>query len=275
MLLPGYYYDLTISRMDSTGAWLDAAGEDILLPHPECPVNAQAGDITNVFLYLDRNNKLRATTRKAAAQAGEYAFLQVKSTGQQGAFLDWGLDKDLLVPHKEQQEPLRVGRRYLVRVCHDQQQRLMASTRLDNYLLEENRDLRQGEQVDLIVWMFTDLGAKVIVNHLYHGLIYTDDLLPGLKRGDKLKGYVVKIRPDGKLDISLQPAGSAGVEAARTILLKQLEQQELLPLTDASPPEEIRRRLGISKKLFKKAVGGLLKEAVITLEIGGIKLKQK
>lgn len=271
MLLPGYFYKLTISRIDKTGIWLDGAGADILLPHPESPVGVEAGDKISVFLYLDRHHKVRATTRQVAAQVGEFALLQVKGIGPQGAFLDWGLDKDLLVPLKEQQEPLQVGRWYLVRICHDQQQRPMASTRLDNYLLSENRDLRQGDQIDLIVWMFTDLGAKVIVNHLYHGLIYSDDLPPGLKRGDKLNGYVAKVRPDGKLDISLQPAGTAGIDRACEILLMQLKQHELIPLTDQSPPEVIRQRLGISKKLFKKAVGNLYKQGKIALTTAGIR----
>jgi len=271
MLLPGYYYQLTIIRMTSEGAWLDAAGTEILLPQQECPDNLHKGDQLKVFLYLDRHQNFCATNRKPAAQVGEFALLTVQSTSVQGAFLDWGLTKDLFVPRSEQLEPMRVGRHYLVRICHDDQQRPIASARLDKYLREENCDLRQGDEVDLIVWLFTDLGAKVIVNHLYTGVIYPDDLLPGLKRGAKLTGYVAKIRGDGKLDISLQPAGTAGITAARTILLKQLEQQELLPLTDACPPEVIRRQLGISKKLFKKAAGALYKEGKIVLTPEGIR----
>lgn len=271
MLLPGYYYQLTITRTDMSGTWLDAGGEELLLPRRESPAESQIGDVVTVFLYLDRTHKLRATTAKATAQVGECALLQVKNIGPQGAFLDWGLDKDLLVPLKEQQEPLQVGRFYLVRIFHDQQQRPVASTRLEKYLLEENRDLRQGDQVDLIVWMFTDLGVKVIVNHLYSGLIYVDDLIPGLKRGDKLKGYVAKVRADGKLDISLQPTGTAGIDSGRELLLQKLEQQELIPLTDQSSPEAIRSQLGISKKLFKKAVGNLYKEGKITLTPEGIR----
>lgn len=271
MLLPGYYYQLTATRTTSEGIWLDAAGTEILLPRKECPDNRQRGDQLTVFLYLDRHQQLRPTSRKPPAQVGEFALLTVQNTSPQGAFLDWGLDKDLFVPHSEQLEPMQVGRHYLVRICHDDQQRPIASARLEKYLRDENCDLRQGDEVDVIVWLFTDLGAKVIVNHLYTGLIYTDDLLPGLKRGTKCKGYVAKIRDDGKLDISLQPAGTAGIDAARAILLKQLEHQEWLLLTDASPPEVIRSRLGISKKLFKKAVGALYKEGKIALTADGIR----
>jgi predicted RNA-binding protein (virulence factor B family) len=271
MLLPGYYYQLTVTRTSNEGIWLDAAGTEILLPRPECPDNQHKGDQLTVFLYLDRQQKLQATSRKPVAQVGEFALLTVQSTSTQGVFLDWGLAKDLFVPRSEQLEAMRVGRHYLVRICHDDQQRPIASARLEKYLREENCDLRQGDEVDVIVWLFTDLGAKVIVNHLYTGVIYTDDLLPGLKRGAKLKGYVAKIRDDGKLDISLQPAGTAGIDAARAILLRQLEQQALLPLTDASPPEVIRSQLGISKKLFKKAVGTLYKEGKIVLTPEGIR----
>ncbi|MBD1401198.1 S1 RNA-binding domain-containing protein [Pelovirga terrestris] len=271
MLLPGYYYQLTVIRKTHQGAWLDAAGTEILLPLKECPVNIGDGEKLTVFLYLDRHQKLCATRDKPSAQVGEFALLTVKNTTLQGAFLDWGLAKDLLLPCAEQLEPMQVGRRYLVRICHDDQQRPIASARLEKYLREENCDLSRGDEVDLIVWQFTDLGAKVIVNHLYTGVIYRDDLLPGMKRGDKRIGYVAKIRDDGKLDISLQPAGTAGIDLACTMLLKQLEQQDLLPLTDASPPEMIRSRLGISKKLFKKAVGSLYKEGKITLTPEGIR----
>ncbi|MFO7813958.1 MAG: S1-like domain-containing RNA-binding protein [Pelovirga sp.] len=270
MLLPGYYYQLTVARKTHEGTWLDAAGTDILLPLGECPANVEEGEKLTVFLYLDRHQNLCATSDKPLAQVGEFALLTVKNTTPQGAFLNWGLAKDLLVPHAEQLEPMQVGRRYLVRICHDDQQRPIASARLEKYLREENCDLSQGDEVDLIVWQFTDLGAKVIVNHLYTGVIYRDDLLPGMKRGDKRNGYVAKIRDDGKLDISLQPAGTAGIDAARNILLRHLEQQEILPLTDASPPEMIRSRLGISKKLFKKAVGSLYKEGKIVLTPEGI-----
>ncbi len=271
MLLPGYYYQLTVTHITNEGIWLDAAGREILLPRLESPPDVQVGDTRTVFLYLDRHQNLLATSRKPAAQVGEFVLLTVKNTSSQGAFLDWGLDKDLFVPRPEQLEAMQVGRHYLVRICHDDQQRPIASARLEKYLRDENCDLRQGDTVDLIVWLFTDLGAKVIVNHLYTGLIYTDDLLPGLKRGTKLTGYVTKIRDDGKLDISLQPSGTAGIDAARAILLKHLEQQELLPLTDASPPEVIRSKLGISKKLFKKATGALYKEGKITLTPKGIR----
>ncbi|MBW6509096.1 MAG: GntR family transcriptional regulator [Desulfuromonadales bacterium] len=271
MLLPGYYYQLSVTRTAGEGIWLDAAGTEILLPRQECPDNLQRGDQLTVFLYLDRNQQLRPTSRRPAAQVGEFVLLTVKNISPQGAFLDWGLAKDLFVPHPEQLEPMQVGRPYLVRICHDDQQRPIASARLEKYLRDENCDLRQGDEVDVIVWLFTDLGAKVIVNHLYTGLIYTDDLLPGLKRGTQRKGYVAKIRDDGKLDISLQPAGTAGIDAARAILLQQLAQQEWLPLTDASPPEVIRSRLGISKKLFKKAVGALYKEGKIVLTTDGIR----
>lgn len=275
MLLPGYHYNLKIVRVTAAGLWLDAAGEELLLPQQEAPTNPEAGSEIRVFLYLDRRQQLCATTKKPLLQVGEFALLQVKNRGPGGVFLDWGLEKDLFVPDPEQLEPMQVGRRYLVRACHDHENRPIASARLDKYLLQKNIDLHPADRIDLIVWMFTDLGAKVIVNHLYTGLLYRDDLLPGLKRGDHLSGYVAKIRDDGKLDISLHPPGVAGIDTARAILLDRLSRDGFLPLTDQSTPESIRNQLGISKKLFKKAVGGLFKDAVITLENDGIKLKQR
>ncbi|MFO7576681.1 MAG: S1-like domain-containing RNA-binding protein [Pelovirga sp.] len=272
MLLSGYSYDLPVVRISSEGAWLDAAGEELLLPQREVPAGLTTGATINVFLYYDRRQRLLATLTPPVAQVGEFALLQVKSRGAKGAFLNWGLEKDLFVPDQEQAEPMLVGRSYLVRICHDRENRPMASSRLDKFLLQDNRDLQPGDRVNLQIWMFTDLGAKVIVNHLYSALLYRDDLLPGLKRGDQLSGYVSRIRDDGKIDVTLQPPGAAGIEAARAVLLEHLRRQGFLPLTDQSPPEVIRSQLGLSKKLFKKALGGLYKEGKVVLEQDGIRL---
>lgn len=272
MLVPGYSYTLTAVRYDDQGIWLDAAGKELLLPRHEAPKEIRIGSEVTVFLYLDRSNQLCATTRKPLAEVGAFALLQVKSVASQGAFLDWGLDKDLFIPRTEQSEPMHSGRRYLVHICHDRDNRPIASAKLDRFLLQENRDLTAGDQVDLLIWTFTDLGAKVIINQLYSGLLYQDDLLPGLKRGDQLKGYVARVRDDGKLDVTLQPPGAAGIDAAQSILLERLRQTGFLPLTDNSPPELIRSQLGLSKKLFKKAVGGLYKEGKISLDDDGIRL---
>ncbi len=271
MLTPGSSYRLKINRIDSKGAWLDADGEEILLPKSEWLTPLSTADQVDVFIYTEQD-QLQASTRKALIQVGEFALLQVNGIGPHGAFLNWGMKKDLLVPFVEQAQPMQEGRRYLVRAYLDKEQRPIASSRLDKFLERENRDLNVGDEVDVIMWAFTDLGAKVIVNHRYEALIYQSDLTTDLRKGDVCKGYVTRIRDDGKIDISLHRAGRAGVDDAREIIMEALAETGFLPLHDQSPPELIRDRLGLSKKAFKKALGGLYKDGIVELSHQGIKL---
>ena len=271
-MLPGHHYQLTVEKVDSQGAWLDAEGESILLPRRECPKDLSSGNSLEVFIYLDRNNQLRATTREPIAEVGQFALLQVSSIGPHGAFLNWGLEKDLLSPFSEQPQKMLEGRNYLVYICHDQQNRPIASARLEKFVEKENQDLREGDEVELLIWTFTDLGAKVIVNDRYEALLYRDEVPPGLKRGDRGQGFVLRIREDRRIDISLRRPGAAGVDDARTVILDALQEDGFLPLHDNSPPELIRSQLGLSKKQFKKALGGLYKEKRIELTHKGIRL---
>ncbi len=275
MITAGNFQKLRILRIDHSGAWLEAEEQELLLPRKECPAEIAPGGEVEVFIYVDRNQQLLATRKRPAAQVGEFALLQVTSIGPHGAFLDWGIGKDLLAPFAEQAQKMLEGRRYLVRVLHDKQQRPIASSKIDKFLLSENRDLSQGEEVEIIIWAFTDLGAKVIINNTYEGLIYQTDLPPHLKKGEKVSGYVARIREDGKIDIVLHRTGSAGREDARDIVLAALESGGFLPLHDQSPPELIRSRLGLSKKAFKKAIGILYKEGLVDLTHQGVKLLKK
>lgn len=272
MIIPGYRYILQVDRIDTKGAWLCDESDEVLLPKRECPADLSPETELEVFVFLDRNNQATATTQMPAAAVGEFASMRVQSVGAHGAFLDWGLAKDLLSPFSEQSKKMLEGRRYLVRVCHDSQQRPIATSRFDKYLSRENHDLEEGQEVDLIVWAFTDLGAKVIVNDSYEALLYQGDIPPGLKSGEQLTGFVSRIRPDQRIDISLSRPGKSGVDDARDALLELLQVHSFLPLNDQSPPELIRERLGMSKKQFKKAVGGLYKDNLITLEDEGIRL---
>ena len=275
MLSPGYRYQLKIKSVDQKGAWLDAQGEQLFLPKRECPEEIAPGETVEVFLYLDRDKKLTATARIPLAQIGEFAVLKVKSVGPHGAFLDWGVAKDLLAPYSEQAQRMEEERSYLVHVFHDEDNRPIASSRLEKFLVKENRDLREGEKVDLLIWAFTDLGAKVIVNNYYEALLYKDEVPPGLKRGEHHTGFVLRIRADHRIDVTLRRPGAAGVKDAREIVLQALVVDGFLSLHDQSPPELIRNQLGLSKKVFKKAVGGLYKDGLVELGDQGIKLLEK
>lgn len=275
MLQPGYSYNLRVKNIDSQGAWLEENDSRVLLPKSACPGQISPGSNLEVFIYLDRNNQLRATTRTPLAELDQFALLQVNSVGPHGAFLDWGIEKDLLAPFAEQTVKMLEGRRYLVRICTDRQGRPIASARLERFLEQETVDLQAGEEVELLIWAFTDLGVKVIVNDRFEALLYKDEIPPGLKRGDRGRGYVLKIRPDRRIDVTLRRPGAAGVADARELILEALGPSGFLPLHDQSPPEQIRNQLGLSKKLFKKALGGLYKDGVVELTSKGVKLRQK
>ena len=275
MLSPGYSYELKIKNIDHKGVWLDAQGEQLFLSRRECPEELTVGETIEIFLYLDRDKKPTATTRIPLVQVGEFAVLKVKNISPHGVFLDWGVAKDLLAPYSEQTQRMEEGRSYLVHVFHDDENRPIASTRLEKFLVKENRDLREGDQVDLLIWAFTDLGAKVIVNNYYEALLYKDEVPPGLKRGEHHTGFVLRIRADHRIDVTLRRPGAAGVKDAREIILEALEVDGFLSLHDQSPPELIRNQLGLSKKVFKKAVGGLYKDGLVELRDQGIALLKK
>ena len=272
MLPSGQCHSLTIIKIDHKGAWLDAGEDGILLPLKEVSGDVAPGDCIQVFLQLDKTGRQTATRRKPLAEVGEFALLQVKSVGPHGAFLDWGLEKDLLSPFSEQPQKMLEGRRYLVRICLDREGRPIASARLEKFIEKENQDLKEGDEVALVVWAFTDLGAKVIINNRYEALLYHDEIPAGLKRGDSCQGFVKRIREDRRIDISLRRPGVAGIQDAREVILAALQKTGFLPLHDQSPPEQIRSSLGLSKKVFKKALGGLYKEGRVQLDHKGVRL---
>ncbi len=266
---------LRIHHLDDRGAWLQSDSHRILLPAAEVLSSMAKGDRLEVFLYQGASGELLATLKRPKAQVGEFALLKVSAVTRHGAFLDWGLDKDLLVPYSEQPERMRVGRNYIVRVYLDNQGRTVATGRIDHCLEKEKEkiDLREGQEVDLLLWEYTDLGAKVIINHRYGGLLYRNELMPGQRRGDKLKGYIKHLREDQKIDVSLRRGGIEEVKEAQQTILEALSKEGFLPLHDKSSPLEIKQLLGMSKKLFKKAVGGLYKSRQIELTDSGIRRK--
>ncbi len=268
-------HTLTVVRVDKRGVWLEAGGQTAHLPRREAS-DVTPGEHLEVFLYRDAAGELQATRRQPLAQAGEFALLTVKTVGDHGAFLDWGLAKDLLAPFPLQPERMQVGGSYLVKVELDRQGRPFANGRIEDCLDRGRPRLHEGDQVELLIWQLTDLGAKVIVNHRYPALLYRDELPAGARSGMQLTGYVKRLREDGKLDVGLHRVGAEGVADARQAILDALAAHGgALPLHDQSSPEAIRQALGMSKKTFKKAVGGLYKDGLVMLSGEEVRLTGK
>ena len=271
----GELNQLKVNRITSIGLFLaDDKGEEVLLPKRYAPRTVEVNDELEVFIYTDSEDRTIATTVQPRVKVNQLAFLEVVSTQGPGAFLDWGLPKDLFVPKKEQPQPLEFGKKYLVYVYLDRvTKRLVASTRLDRFMSTKPDNLAKGDEVKIIVWKRHDLGFQVIVDEEYVGMVYKDQLHQKLELGERIKAYVNQVRPDGKVDVLLQQPGYAHVDDAQTSILTALnERGGFLPLHDRSKPEDIERALSMSKKSFKKAVGALYKSKKIKLEENGIRL---
>jgi len=274
MLDIGKMNRLKINDITREGAYLAAERGELFLPGAEIPASFIPGESIDVFIYPDSEGNLIATTLTPKAQVGEFALLEVKDNCKFGAFLDWGLGKDLLVPFSEQPEPMKKGERYVVRVYLDKSGRIAASAKIGRFLEETGASLQEGDEVELMIYEFTDLGAKVIINNRYTGVLFRDELYGKPAPGDKLAGFVKKIRDDQKIDVTLRKAGSNDVAEARAKILKALaENGGFLPLNDKSSPEVIAEVVLMSKKTFKKAVGGLYKDGLVVLTAEGISLR--
>ena len=275
MLNIGNYNTLRIIKILSFGAYLDGGeGKEILLPTRYVPNGAQVGDDVEVFIYHDNEGRLIATTLHPKAVVGEFAFMQVKSVNTTGAFLDWGLMKDLLVPYKEQKLTMREGKWYLVYVRLDHVTgRIMASARIEKFLNNIPPKYKFNQEVSLLVADDTEIGYKVIVNNLHWGMVYHNQVFQRLEKGEHLKGYVKEIREDDKLDISLTPLGYQKVDGIAQTILQALQMQNgFLPVHDKSDPEVIYSLFRCSKKAFKQAIGALYRQHRIALEPDGIRL---
>ncbi len=266
-----------IKRVDF-GVYLDGdeLGE-ILLPSREVPDGCQVGDQVQAFLYNDSQDRLIATTTMPLAQVGDLARLNVIDVNPVGAFLDWGLPKDLLVPKNEQQEPMRKGRSYLVYVDLDTSgRRVFASTKLDRYFSALQVDVQEGEQVDLVIAERSEVGYRAVVNKLCFGLLYANEVYEPLDIGQQIKGYVKSLRLDGKIDLSLQKPGYDKVLEAKETIVRVLEHNGgVLKVTDKSSPQRIQSLFGCSKKTYKQAVGALYKARRVRLEADGLHLTTK
>ena len=268
MVYIGDYADLRIDRFTSVGAYLeDDEGFEVLLPNKYLTDDMEENQTINVYIYNDSEDRPVATTETPKIELNDFAFLKVKAVSSFGAFLDWGLEKDLLVPFKEQTAKMVEDGIYLIRLYRDDQtNRLVGSARINRYLEDEVTDLEQGDEVDLFVAEITDLGRKVIVNEKYSGLIFKDRIIRPLRNGERTKGFVEFVREDGKIDISLVPIGLEKFDEFSELLLDYLKDNGgISKVTDKSSPDLIRTELGMSKKSFKKAVGNLYKNKKVKL----------
>lgn len=271
----GRYNQLKVVKKVDFGMYLDG-GEDgeILLPTKYIPQGTRVGDVLNVFLYLDQEERLIATTQEPLAQVGDFAYLEVAWVNEYGAFLNWGLMKDLFVPFREQKLKMRKGQKYIVHVHEDAESyRIMASAKVEHYLSKEKPTYKPGEEVNILIWQHTDLGYKVIVDNTYAGLLYTNEIFQHIEVGMRLSAYVKQVREDGKIDIRLQQQAKTLVPDFSTELLQYIKDNGgYTALNDKSDAQLIYDTFGVSKKIFKKAVGDLYKKRLITLSDKGIEV---
>ncbi len=277
MIAIGQYNTLTVLRDTKVGLFLGEGAEDvgILLPNKYVPNDIKVGDSLAVFVYLDHEERPVATTLEPYILLNEFALLRVNYVNQVGAFMDWGLEKDLFVPFAAQARPMEKGKRYLVYMFMDpKSNRLVASSKTNQFLSNDELTVRQGDEVDLIVSHITDIGINVIINEQHKGLLYKDEVYDdAIRTGDRLRGFIKTIRPDQKIDVSLQAFGYEKVEPNAQYILDELKASRgFLRLHDNSHPEDIKSVLKMSKKTFKKAIGALYKDKLIEIKEDGIYL---
>ena len=277
MLAIGEYHTLKIDRDTEPGLFLkDDDGNEVLLPNKYKPESFEIGDELEVFVYLDHEERPVATNLKPFVKLDEFGYLKCVEVSEIGAFMDWGLEKHLFVPFKEQAMKMREGERYLIFCYLDElTDRLVGSSKVDAFLDNSQLTVEPFEEVELIIANPTELGWNVIVNEIHKGLLYKDDVFQKLHVGDRLKGWVKKTRPDGKIDITLQRPGYRSIEPNAQELLNILEiKGGFLGLTDKSSPKEIEREVQMSKKSFKRALGNLYKQRRVDIKDNGVYLKK-
>lgn len=274
MLQIGVYHTLKIDRETKVGLFLTNGKDDVLLPNKYVPNDFTIGDDLTVFVYLDHEERPVATTLKPFISLNSFAVLKVSYINTFGAFLNWGMEKDLFVSFKEQARPMEKDKRYIVTMYLDKQTgRLAASSKINQFLNKEPIDIEVGQEVDLMVSHITEIGINVIINGKFRGLAYQNEVFETVSPGYKTKGYIKTIRPDGKIDVSFQKQGFEAIDDSSQQVLEALKQNDgVLRLNDNSHPEEIKSVLKMSKKTFKKAIGSLYKQKLIDINNEGIQL---
>jgi uncharacterized protein len=274
MIETGKYNTLKIDRSTTVGLFLTDGTNDVLLPNKYVPREWETGQELTVFVYLDQEERQVATTLKPYIELNSFALLRVSYINKFGAFVDWGLEKDLFVPFREQARPMEQGKRYLVYMYLDEKSnRLVGSSKISQFLSNEELTVQEGDEADLIVSRFTDMGINVIINEKHEGLIYNNEVYDDLRLGERTTGYIKAIRPGNKIDITLQKPGVEAIEPNAEKILDELRASRgFLRLTDDSHPEDIKTVLKMSKKAFKKAIGSLYKQRLIEIKEDGIYL---
>lgn len=275
MIKIGKFNRLKIINQFAKEFQLDAGdSKTIALPLQDAPKNSKVGDELNVFVYPNAKNELIASTKIPLAQVDDVAWLTVISESSAGAFLDWGLPKDILLPFPEQSQKVTVGRAYLVKIFLDEDNRVAASMLLDDFIQDESFYFKEGQQVDLMIADETDLGRKAIINNEFWGVLYKNEIFQQLRKGQKTKGFIKKIREDNKIDLVLQmdKYGDKVDLVTEKILAKLKSQDGFIAVSDKSPPDLIYKVFGVSKKVFKQSVGGLYKKRLIFIDKDGMTL---
>jgi len=277
MLKIGQFNHLTVIKEVDFGFYLDSEDDqwgEILLPTNQAPRDCSVDDQLDVFIYFDSEDRIIATIKRPLVEVGQFNLLRVASLDRFGAFMDWGLPKDLLVPFGEQKIRLQDNRSYIVRVLIDEGSgRIVGSTRINQFLDKVPADYALGQAVDLLIARETELGYTAIINDAHWGFLYHNEIFQDVRIGTKAKGYIQKIREDGKIDVSLTPAGYEKVAGIAETILDQLARNNgFLPITAQTPPLEISDRFGVSKKSYKKALGSLYKKRLVSIEPDGIRL---
>ncbi|MCX5882750.1 MAG: S1-like domain-containing RNA-binding protein [Deltaproteobacteria bacterium] len=274
MLKIGSYNELVVERMVDFGLYLNKKPDEVLLPLKYVPENTRPGDTLRVFVYTDSEDRPVATTLEPKAVVGEFAYLIVKDVASFGAFMDWGLEKDLLVPLNQQQDRMKAGKHYVVKVCLDETTgRVYGTNRITHNCDKNPKDLSEGENVDLLIYGITKIGIMAVVNNRYSGLLYRSEVYASVSIGEKTTGYISRIREDGKIDLTLKSPGYQSISGSGAGILETLKKRGgFIPCHDKSSPDEIRRVFSMSKKEFKKAIGGLYKAGSIRITDKGIQI---
>lgn len=268
----GQYNRLKVIKQLDFGIYLDGYEDEILMPTQYVPADVQIGDFLDVFIYRDSEDRVIATTLEPYGTVGEFAYLTVNAATPLGVFLNWGLPKDLFVPFKQQRDNMVVGKSFLVFIHLDTKtDRIVASAKIERFLEDDVSELSEGMQVELLPYEYTDMGIKALINQRYLGVLYRDEVFKPIELGKPTTGFIKKIRSDQKIDLALTEQSYNRIEGSKSDLYEKLQAANgFLPFTDKSDPALITRTFGMSKKDFKKAVGGLLKEGKITLKEDGI-----